>query len=81
MATAEHRRRRLLAVVRREGGSWTTRRCMELYRALGWGCQRSTSRHDLQLCARRGDLIEHGPVNGRWYTANTATRTWGGAAR
>jgi hypothetical protein len=44
---------------------------MRLYRANGWGCNRSTARGDLQFLARQGFLTEHGPDNDRWYTAVT----------
>ena len=68
------RRRHLLTVIEERGGVWKAGAVMRLYRADGWGCQRSTARHDLQFLARQGFLREHGLDNGRWYDVAVATR-------
>ena len=68
-AVLNQRRRNLLTVIREQGGVWRTGDVVRLYRAQGWGCCRSTARGDLQYLARQGFLVEHGPEDGRWYTA------------
>ena len=65
------RRRNLLDTIREQPGTWKAGAVMRLYQANGWGCNRSTARHDLQFLARQGFLTEHGPDNDRWYTAVT----------
>lgn len=65
------RRRNLLDTIRAEGGVWRTGDVVRVYRANGWGCCRSTARHDLAFLARHGFLVEHGPENDRRYTAAT----------
>ena len=62
------RRRELLAEIRQYPGVWTTGMVNGLYQATGWGPCRTTARKDLQALARRGVLIERGPVNARTYT-------------
>ncbi|MFD8088725.1 hypothetical protein [Streptomyces malaysiensis] len=59
MSTSPNRARirTLLAVVRREGGIWTTSRAQEVYRAFGV-VQRGTARRDLALLAERGHLVK-----------------------
>jgi len=63
------RRRNLLDTIREHGGVWRTGDVVRVYRANGWGCCRSTARHDLAFLARQGLLVEHGPENDRRYTA------------
>jgi Fe2+ or Zn2+ uptake regulation protein len=65
------RRRNLLDTITARGGVWKAGDVMRLYRANGWGCCRSTARHDLQFLARQGLLVEHGADNDRRYTAVT----------
>jgi hypothetical protein len=65
------RRRNLLDTIRAQGGVWRTGDVVRVYRANGWGCCRSTARHDLAFLARHGLLVEHGPENDRRYTAAT----------
>lgn len=60
----------LLAEVRRVGGEYTTGMAHRFYRATGWGPCRTTARKDLQALARRGVLIERGPVDARTYTVS-----------
>ena len=67
-ATRNDRRCRLLDAMRRDLREWRTGDVMRLYRDRGWGCCRSTARHDLAFLARDGYLTEHGPENDRWYT-------------
>lgn len=55
-STNRARIRTLLAVVRREGGIWTTSRAQDVYRPLGI-VQRGTARRDLALLAERGHLV------------------------
>jgi hypothetical protein len=62
------RRRNLLDTIRDEGGVWRTGDVVRVYRANGWGCCRSTARHDLAFLARHGLLVEHGADNDRRYT-------------
>lgn len=62
------RRRELLAEIRRAGGPYTTGMAHRFYRATGWGPCRTTARKDLQAMARRGVLVERGPVERRAYT-------------
>lgn len=66
-AVLHPRRARLLAVIETDGGVWRTGEVMRLYRANGWGCNRSTARADLQWLARHGYLREHGLSDTRWY--------------
>ncbi|GAA1065292.1 hypothetical protein [Streptomyces asiaticus] len=63
--------RTLLAVVRREGGTWTTRRAQEVYRPLGI-VQRGTARRDLALLAKRGHLVEVPDEHDTAYRVNQA---------
>jgi hypothetical protein len=61
------RRQRLLAEIRRVGGRYTTGQAHRFYQATGYGPCRTTARKDLQWWARRGALVEYGPVNDRSY--------------
>lgn len=70
-ANLNPRRHNLITTIRTQGGVWRAGDVMSLYRANGWGCNRSTARYDLQYLARHGLLVEHGPENDRWYTAVT----------
>lgn len=72
MADVERtRRRELLAEIERLGHI-TTGQAHRFYRATGYGPCRTTARKDLQVLARDGVLIEHGPDNGRTYRLNHA---------
>ncbi|MFF6847055.1 hypothetical protein [Streptomyces antimycoticus] len=64
--------RTLLAVIRREGGIWTTRRAQDVYRPLGI-VQRGTARRDLALLAARGHLVAV-PGHNQGYRVNQARR-------
>jgi hypothetical protein len=68
-ATQNDRRNMLLNVIREQGGEWRTGDVVRLYRERGWGCCRSTARHDLRLLARHGFLAEDGANNDRRYRA------------
>ncbi|MEV6180140.1 hypothetical protein [Streptomyces sp. NPDC052015] len=70
-ATRNQRRCRLLAEMRRDVREWRTGDVVRLYRANGWGCCRSTARHDLAFLARDGYLTEHGTKDDRRYTVTT----------
>ncbi|MCP9205552.1 hypothetical protein [Streptomyces cucumeris] len=71
MITADRvRLRTLLSTIRREGGTWTTRRAQDVYRPLGI-VQRGTARHDLAALARRGHLVAV-PGHDRAYRVNHA---------
>ncbi|MEU9670338.1 hypothetical protein AB0E25_33150 [Streptomyces bobili] len=67
-ATRNDRRCRLLDVMRYGQREWRTGDVRRLYQERGWGCCRSTARHDLAFLARDGYLTEHGPENDRRYT-------------
>ncbi|MEU1373041.1 hypothetical protein ABZ442_05170 [Streptomyces triculaminicus] len=60
----------LLAVIRRDGGQWTTRRVQDTYRALGMQApQRSTARGDLERLENAGLLVRHDQdATFRYYT-------------
>ena len=74
MSSELQRRRRLLAAIRTEGGSWPTGRAHRLYQTLGYGPNRRTAKLDLRYWARRGLLTETGPDNGREYRLNGGVR-------
>ncbi|MGW3428022.1 hypothetical protein ACWDHW_08695 [Streptomyces melanosporofaciens] len=71
MSPNRARIRTLLAVVRREGGIWTTSRAQEVYRAFGV-VQRGTARRDLALLAKRGHLVEVPDEHDTAYRVNQA---------
>jgi hypothetical protein len=52
------RRARLLAVIVRTGGEWTTARAWLLYRRTGLARRRADARHDLQYLAALGLLVK-----------------------
>ncbi|MFD8866067.1 hypothetical protein ACFV1F_17110 [Streptomyces sp. NPDC059590] len=60
----------LLAEMREQGGTWTTRRVMDLPAPLGT-TQRSEARQRLGALADRGDLLTV-PGRGRAYRVNQA---------
>lgn len=68
------RRRRLLDEIRRIGGQITTGQAHTFYRATGWGPHRTTARKDLQWWARKGALVECGPLNNRSYRIAGSSR-------
>lgn len=67
MSALKDRRHRLLTVLRQQDGPIRTGDVMRLYRQQGWGPSRTTARRDLQFLARRGLLVEHGPLSDRRY--------------
>jgi hypothetical protein len=68
------RRRQLLAEILRVGGRYTTGQAHRFYRATGWGPCRTTARKDLQWWARKGALVEYGPLNNRSYWITGSSR-------
>lgn len=62
------RRERLLEVIRRQGGEWTTGRVMTHYRRTGVAPGRTTARDDLNHLARHGQLDTHDERDCRVYT-------------
>ena|SRR5690606_21827403 len=67
-SSREQRLAALLAEIRALGGRWSAGRVQRRRRAQGGAVQRGTARRDLRELARRGFLIAHGPVDGRFYT-------------
>ncbi|WAL93928.1 hypothetical protein [Streptomyces sp. Je 1-369] len=67
----ERRLEQLLDTIRTHGGRWTTSRVQDMRRRRGQTAQRGTARHDLAELHGRGHLVEHGPVDGRYYTLAT----------
>ncbi len=67
-ATRNQRRCRLLDAMRYGQREWRTGEVLRLYQDRGWGCARSTARHDLHFLAAHGFLTERGPVDNRRYT-------------
>lgn len=67
-ATRNQRRCRLLDAMRHGQREWRTGEVLRLYQERGWGCARSTARHDLAFLAAHGFLTERGPVDNRRYT-------------
>lgn len=71
--SAERRRERLLATIRRTGGEWTSRRVRHLYTEHRIDSRRSTASADLKALAARGFLVQRDRHGRRSYTLNTAT--------
>ncbi|GGW15856.1 hypothetical protein GCM10018980_51210 [Streptomyces capoamus] len=67
----EDRLAELLDTIRSRGGRWPAGRVQRMRRRSGGPVQRGTARRDLAELARRGELIAHGPEDGRFYTLNT----------
>lgn len=68
----------LLRAVREQGGEWTTKRVLALYRRLGlepdgmrYTHLRSVARGDLRDLARMGHLVQGADPNSLSYTLNT----------
>ncbi|WP_439947257.1 hypothetical protein [Streptomyces sp. BBFR109] len=65
---------RLLDEIRTHGGRWDTARVMDLYRITDPdAAQRVIARRDLSYLRWTGHVVQHGPVNGRYYTLKTRT--------
>ncbi|MGY0067681.1 hypothetical protein ACWZEH_12815 [Streptomyces sp. QTS137] len=67
-SSREARLAQLLDTIRTWGGRSATGRVQDLRRLTGQAPCRTTARRDLAELARRGHLIQHGPVDGRFYT-------------
>ncbi|WP_431999269.1 hypothetical protein [Streptomyces sioyaensis] len=64
------RRQTLAAAIRHQGGEWTKRRVLRLWRAAGYPIPRSThtARGDLAALQRSGLLLCHETPGRRFYT-------------
>jgi DeoR/GlpR family transcriptional regulator of sugar metabolism len=71
VSSRETRLGQLLDTIRTHRGAWSSGRVQRLRRQLGGPVQRGTARRDLAELARRGHLLQHGPVDGRFYTLKT----------
>ena len=64
----------LIALVRRQGGEWTTARVQRAYRKAGHDGRPHNCRHDLKRLHRMGVLDRRETTGRRWYVPSRQTR-------